>query len=130
VIGPDSLARVLLPLTIAIYAASAVLALMAGWYAWRDRLIDDRLLLVAGLLELGLLVQAVVVLVTVGDVGGGGAEQATYAAYGLTLPFIPPAVAFLAIKEKTRWAMGVIAAGAFAVAVMTGRLQQIWDLHG
>jgi hypothetical protein len=127
---PDTLFRVLFPLTIAIYAASAALALMAGWYAWRDRLIDDRLLLVAGLLELGLLVQAVVVLVTVGDVGGGGAEQATYAAYGLTLPFIPPAVAFLAIKEKTRWAMGVIAAGAFAVAVMTGRLQQIWDLHG
>jgi hypothetical protein len=127
---PDTLARVLLPLTVAIYAASAVLALMAGWYAWRDRLIDDRLLLVAGLLELGLLVQAVVVLVTVGDVGGGGAEKATYAAYGLTLPFIPPAVAFLAIKEKTRWALGVIAAGAFAVAIMTGRLQQIWDLHG
>jgi hypothetical protein len=127
---PDTLAGVLFPLTIAIYAASAALALMAGWYAWRDRLIDDRLLLVAGLLELGLLVQAVVVLVTVGDVGGDGAEKATYAAYGLTLPFIPPAVAFLAIKEKTRWAMGVIAAGAFAVAVMTGRLQQIWDLGG
>ncbi|MDF2143794.1 hypothetical protein [Knoellia sp. p5-6-4] len=120
----------LFPLTVAIYAVSAALALMAGWYAWRDRLIDDRLLLVAGLLELGLLVQAVVVLVTVGDVGGGGAEKATYAAYGLTLPFIPPAVALLAIKEKTRWAMGVIAAGAFAVAIMTGRLQQIWDLHG
>jgi hypothetical protein len=127
---PDSLARVLFPLTVAVYAASAALAVMAGWYAWRDRLIDDRLLLVAGLLELGLLVQAVVVLVTVGDVGGGGAEKATYAAYGLTLPFIPPAVALLAIKEKTRWAMGVIAAGAFAVAIMTGRLQQIWDLHG
>jgi hypothetical protein len=35
---------------------------------------------------------------------------------------------FLAIKEKTRWAMGVIVAGAFAVGVMTGRLQQIWNL--
>ncbi len=120
----------LLPLTVALYVASAVLALMAGWYAWRDRLIDDRLLLVAALLELGLLVQAVVVLVSVGDVAGGGAEKATYAAYGLTLPFVPPFVAFLAIKEKTRWAMGVVAAGAFAVAIMTGRLQQIWDLHG
>jgi len=121
---------VLFPLTVAIYVASAALATLAGWYAWRDRLIDDRLLLVAAVLELGLIVQAVVVLVSVGDVGGGGAEQATYAAYGLTLPFIPPAVAYLAIKEKTRWAMGVIAAGAFAAAIMTGRLQQIWDLHG
>ena len=120
----------LFPLTVAIYVASAALAILAGWYAWRDRLIDDRLLFVAAVLELGLIVQAVVVLVSVGDVGGGGAEQATYAAYGLTLPFIPPAVAYLAIKEKTRWAMGVIAAGAFAAAIMTGRLQQIWDLHG
>ncbi len=127
---PDSLCRVLYPLTVAIFAASAALALAAAFYAWRDRLIDDRLLLVAAVLELGLLAQAVVVLVSVGGVGGGGAEKATYAAYGLTLPFIPPAVALLAIKEKTRWAMGVIAAGAFAVAVMTGRLQQIWDLHG
>lgn len=121
---------VLYPVTLTVYAASAVLALLAGFYAWRDRLIDDRLLLVAAVLEVALLVQAVVVLVNVGEVTGDGAEKATFAAYGLTLPLIPPAVAFLAIKEKTRWSMGVIVAGAFAVAVMTGRLQQIWDLGG
>jgi hypothetical protein len=121
---------VLYPLTLSVYATSAVLALLAGFYAWRDRLIDDRLLLVAAVLEVALLVQAVVVLVNVGEVTGDGAEKATFAAYGLTLPLIPPAVAFLAIKEKTRWSMGVIVAGAFAVAVMTGRLQQIWDLGG
>lgn len=128
--SPDSLCRVLYPLTVAIFAASAALALAAAFYAWRDRLIDDRLLLVAAVLEVALLVQAVVVLVNVGEVTGAGAEKATFAAYGLTLPLIPPAVAFLAIKEKTRWSMGVIVAGAFAVAVMTGRLQQIWDLGG
>jgi hypothetical protein len=121
---------VLFPLTVAIYAASAVLAVMAALYAWRDRLVDDRLLLVAAVLELALIVQAVVVLAHVGDVAADGAEKATFAAYGLTLPFVPPAVALLAIKEKTRWAMGVVVAGAFAVAVMTGRLQQIWDLNG
>jgi hypothetical protein len=117
-------------LTVVVLVASAVLALDAGYYAWQDKLIDDRLLLVAAVLELALIVQAVVVLAGVGDLGGGGAEKATFAAYGLTLPFIPPVVAFLAIKEKTRWSMGVIAAGAFAVAVMTGRLGQIWSLHG
>ncbi len=45
-----------------------------------------------------------------------GAEKATFAAYALTLPLIPPAVAFLAIKEKTRWSMGVIVAGALAIS--------------
>ena len=120
----------LLPLTLTVYAVAALLAVMAGVYAWRDRLIDDRLLLVAAVLEVAMLVQAVLVLANVGEVGGEAAEKATFAAYGLTLPFVPPAVALLAIKEKTRWSMGVVAAGAFAVAVMTGRLQQIWDLHG
>jgi hypothetical protein len=121
---------VLFPLTVVVFVAAAALALAAGYYAWRDRLIDDRLLLVAAVLELALLVQLVISLLNVRKVPGGGAEQATFAAYSISLPFIPPAVAFLAIKEKTRWAMGVIAAGAFAVAVMTGRLQQIWDLRG
>lgn len=120
----------LLPLTLLVFAAAGALALAAGWYAWRDRLIDDRLLLVAAALELGLIVQLVLCLARLGSVTGGGAERATFAAYAIALPFIPPAVAFLAIKEKTRWSMGVIAAGAFAVAVMTGRLQQIWDLRG
>ena len=123
------LPAVLFPLTVLVFAAASVLALAAGWYAWRGRLVDDRLLLAAALLELGLLVQLVVCLANVGEVGGR-ADQATFAAYAISLPFVPPAVAFLAIKEKTRWAMGVIAAGAFAVAVMTGRLQQIWDLRG
>lgn len=120
----------LFPLTVLVFAAAGVLALAAGWYAWRDRLIDDRLLLAAAVLELGLVVQLVVCLVNLGTVTGDGAERATFAAYAISLPLVPPAVTFLAIKEKTRWAMGVIAAGAFAVAVMTGRLQQIWELHG
>jgi hypothetical protein len=121
---------VLFPLTVAVYVVAGLLAVLAGFYAWRDRLIDDRLLLTAAVLELALLAQAVLVLANVGEVSGGGSEKATFAAYGLTLPLIPPAVAFVAIKEKTRWAMGVVVAGAFAVAVMTGRLQQIWDLGG
>src|SRR5690348_977663 len=103
---------------------------MAGWYAARLRLVDDRLLLVTAVLELGLLVQLVVALAHLGRVPGGGAERATFAAYAVTLPFVPPAAVFLALKEKTRWTMGVVAVGAFAAAVMTARLQQIWGLHG
>lgn len=120
----------LYPVTVTVFAAAAVLALLAGFYAWRDRLIDDRLLLVAAILELALIVQAVAALVNVRDVAADGAEKATFAAYALTLPLIPPAIAFLAIKEKTRWSMGVIVAGALAIAIMTGRLQQIWNLGG
>ena len=118
------------PLTVVVLVAAVALMALAGWYAARSHVLDDRLLLVAAVLELGLVVQLVVALVNVGDVGGGGGEQATFASYAVTLPFLPPAAVFLALKEKTRWAMGVVAVGAFAVAVMTARLQQIWNLGG
>jgi hypothetical protein len=121
---------VLFPLTVVVLVAAVCLMGAAGWYAARSRVVDDRLLLVAAVVELGLLVQLVVCLVHLGRVPGGGAEQATFAAYAITLPFVPPAALFLALKEKTRWAMGVVAVGAFAVAVMTARLQQIWNLRG
>ncbi len=115
-------------LTVLVLLAVATLALGAAYYLWRDRLIDDRLLLAAAVVELGLLGQAVVGVVRIGGLGSG-AERATFLAYALSLPVIPPAVTLLAIKEKTRWSMGVIIAGAFAVAVMTGRLAQIWGAH-
>jgi hypothetical protein len=117
---------VLVPVTVVVLAACAVLAAAGLFYLWRDRLFDDLLLGIAAVLELGLLVQAVAAVVHVRDVAGGGAEQTTFAAYALTLPVVPPAVMFLAIKEKTRWAMGVVVGGMFAVAVMTGRMVQIW----
>jgi hypothetical protein len=120
---------VLTPVTIVVFAASALMALVALFYLWRNRILDDWLLGVAAILELGLLVQSVVALFRVGSVSGGGAEQATFAAYAFTLPVIPPAVVVLALKEKTRWAMGVIVGGVFAVAVMTARLAQIWGTH-
>jgi hypothetical protein len=121
---------VLYPLTAAVFVVAVTLMVVAGWYAARSRLLDDRLLLVAALLEIGLLVQLVVAVVHLGGVPGDAAERATFAAYAITLPFVPPAAIFLALKEKTRWAMGVVAVGAFAAAVMTARLQQIWSLRG
>jgi hypothetical protein len=121
---------VLFPLTVVVVAAAVLLMACAGWYAARSRLVDDPLLLVAAVLELGLLVQLVVGLAHLGRVPGGAGEQATFVAYAVTLPFVPPAAVFLALKEKTRWAMVVVVVGAFAAAVMTARLQQIWNLRG
>lgn len=126
------------PLTAVVVVAAVCLLAVSGWYAARRRLVDDRLLLVAAVLELGLLAQMVVCLVHLGDVpgrgaggnGGDGAEKATFAAYAITLPFVPPVAVFLALKEKTRGAMVVVGVAAFAAAVMTARLQQIWNLGG
>ncbi|MCA1783068.1 MAG: hypothetical protein ABR500_04170 [Dermatophilaceae bacterium] len=115
-------------LTVIVCAASLILMVLAGVYAYRDRLINDGLLAVAALVFLGTIVQLVIGLVRMSTISEGS-EVATFAAYLISLPFIPLMTAYLAIKEKTRWAMGSIAVGAFAVLVMTARLQQIWDLN-
>lgn len=119
----------ILGLTVAVIAASLVLMVLAGVYAYRDRLINDGLLGLAALVFLLTVVQAGIALARMSQIGSDS-ELATFAAYAITLPFLPLATTFLAIKDKSRWAMGSIAVGAFAVLVMTARLQQIWNLHG
>lgn len=116
----------LLPLTQVLVAAAALLTLVALGYTLLDRLVDNWLLGLVALVELGVVVQLVRGLVGIPDLDG---HRATFAAYLVTLPFVLAITTLGAIKDKTRWAMASVAVGAFAVVVMTLRLQQIWDLH-
>jgi len=116
---------VIAPVSYAVVALSTVLFAVAVYYAVRDKLIDDKLLAIAALVEVGLLVQLVAGLIGLGEIGDN-TEKATYVAYLVSLPVIPVGTVLLAIKEKSRWAMGSLAVGAFAVAVMTARCLQIW----
>jgi hypothetical protein len=120
---------VIAPLTYAVVGLAIVLCAVAVYYAVRDKLVDDRLLAVAALLELGLLIQLVTGLLGMGRIEDP-TEKATFVAYLVTLPVIPVGAALLTIKEKSRWAMGSLAVGGFAVAVMAARLLQIWNLYG
>lgn len=117
------------PTAYGIVALAAVLCVVSVYYAVRDKLIDNLVVLLALAVEVALVVQLALGLTGVGRIDDG-AEQATYIAYLITLPLIPVGTAFLAIKEKSRWAMGALAVGAFAVAVMSARLLQIWNLNG
>lgn len=119
----------LVPLTTVVIVAVGVLGVMALVYMLINRLVDDAMLLVTALVELSLLVLVVVSAIAQGKVTGTG-QGATMLAYALTLPLIPPAVVFIALKEKTRWSMGVVIAGAFTVGVMAYRILQIWHVHG
>ena len=92
------------PVSYAVVALATVLFVVAVYYAVRDKLIDDRLLAVAALVEVGLLVQLVAGLVGLGEIGDS-TERATFAAYLVSLPVIPIGTVLLAIK-KSRWTMG------------------------
>lgn len=119
----------LVPLTTVVIVAVGVLGLQSLAYLVLDRLVDDLMLIVTAVLELTLLVLVVVSAIAMREVSGQG-EGATMLAYALTLPILPPLVVFIALKEKTRWAMGVVLAGAFTVGVMAYRILQIWQTHG
>lgn len=122
------LSAVLLPLTQVLVAAAILLAAVACGYALFDRLIGNVVFGLAALVELGVLIQLVRGLFGITSLDGT-ATKATFTAYLVTLPFVLAITVWSAIKDKTRWAMASIAVGSFAVAVMTLRLQQIWDLH-
>lgn len=116
------------PLTIALLAGCAVLALLAGHHLLRARLVDDPLVITCGVVELALVGQLVVGLVRSGAIGDGS-ERATFVAYLFTVLVVLPVVLWIAIKEKTQWAMAVVLGGAVVVAILVARIQQIWTLN-
>ncbi|GAB3133372.1 hypothetical protein [Microbispora hainanensis] len=103
--------------------AALVLALVSLITAVRNRPMGPVLLAGLGLLELAVLVQAGLALADLGHV----AEKATFIGYLLGTVVIPPAAMWWGRAERTRWGPVVITVAAFTVAVMTGRLLQIWN---
>jgi hypothetical protein len=113
------------------YAVTALAVLWCGlcaWLGWRDRLINDGVLLVAAVLEIGLVVLAVLAVARFRQIDPA-AEGATFLAYALSLPAVPPFATLLAIREKSRWSMIVGVVAGFTVAVMAARIAQIWSLY-
>jgi hypothetical protein len=119
---------VLAPLTVSLLVACGVLGLLAAHHLIRNRLIDDPVVLGAAAIEIALLVQLVVGLARSGAIGNGS-ERATFIAYLFTVLVVLPVTVWIAIKEKTQWAMGVVLGGAVVVAILVVRLQQVWSLN-
>ena len=57
-------------------------------------------------------------------------ERAVFFAYLGTVPFVAPVPTLLALKEKTRSSMAVVAGGAVVIGVLVARLAQIWYAGG
>lgn len=113
-------------LAAALIGGSLLLAALCVITAVRNRPMGMALLAGLGVLELAVLAQAVIGIVHVTR-GEGPAETATFIGYLVAMAVIPPAAAFWALAERTRWGPAVAAVACFAVPVMTGRLLQIWQ---
>ena len=118
----------IIPVSIGVVVLAGAWMLVAAVYAARSRLIDDLLLGLTALPEVGLIVLAVLAAKGFRDIDRSS-EGATFLAYALSLPVVPVFASLLAIREKSRWAMGVMAVAGFTVAVMTARIYQIWNLY-
>jgi hypothetical protein len=116
-------------LTVVVLVTATALGLLAIVYAVTRRIVDDRMLLVVGVLEVALLAQVVVGLAQ-GIPRTTDFEKPVFFAYLLTVPFIAPVAVFLALKEKTRSAMLVVLGAAVVVGVLVARLVQIWGPGG
>jgi hypothetical protein len=116
-------------LTAVLYLSCGILAALAAWGIVRDAVLDDRMLAALTVMELALIGQAAAGLAQ-GLNRPGGWEKAVFFAYALSVPFVPPLAAYLALKEKTRWGMGVLLLASGVVAVFVVRLAQIWGSGG
>ncbi|NRQ33009.1 hypothetical protein HII36_14330 [Nonomuraea sp. NN258] len=109
-----------------VIVGSLLLALASLIVAIRDRAMGMVLLVGFAVLEVTLLVQAGFVIAAVSG-GEGPADKGTLFGYLAGQALIPPAGVFLALAERSRWGSAILVVAGFAVAVMTGRLLQIWQ---
>jgi hypothetical protein len=86
-------------------------------------------LVVAGVLEAILLVQAAVAAAALVD-GDRPPDTATFVSYLVGVVLVPVAGVLWARTERTRWAGTVLAVAGAVVGVMVWRLLQLWEATG
>ncbi|MGC5011661.1 hypothetical protein ACLQ2R_12930 [Streptosporangium sp. DT93] len=114
------------PLATGLIVLSLVIGLWALLNTARDRAMGRVLPVALAVLELGLLVQAGVVVAALTR-GEGPSGTATLIGYLAGTVLIPPVALFLGYAERSRWGSAVIAVAGCAVAGMVGRLLQVWQ---
>ncbi|MDP4508828.1 hypothetical protein [Nonomuraea turcica] len=109
-----------------VIVGSLVLMLASAIVAIRNRPMGMVLLIGFAVLEVAVLVQLGFVIAAVAR-GEGPEDKVTLWGYLAGQVVIPPAGVFLALAERSRWGSAILAVAGFAIAVMTGRLLQIWQ---
>jgi hypothetical protein len=113
-------------LVVAITVVALLLVLLGLASTLARRRIGLVHLVVAGVLEALLLVQAVLAVVALAG-GDTPPETATFAGYLAGVVLVPVAGSLWARTERTRWAGTVMAVAGAVVAVMVWRLLQLWE---
>lgn len=108
--------------------AAGVLA-VAGWRAYRDREVQRTELILAGALELALLVYLVFRIVDLAR-GHHPSSLGVLVVYLVATALVMPVAAGFALAERSRWGPVVLAFGALVVCVLFARINQLWSPRG
>ncbi|WP_457206863.1 hypothetical protein [Nocardioides sp. P5_C9_2] len=111
------------PLQTVLIVAALVLALVTGGYVALDRSPDRVLIALLGLLEIGLVVQAVIGIAQL--VGGSGDPSITFVGYLLAALVVLPLGLLWSLGERSRGATAVLIVALLTVAFLVVRLEQI-----
>ena len=103
-----------------------IVGLLCVAVALSGRAPNDLTVFAIGAVELLLLVQVVISIVApvVGNQPTG--DLLEYWIYLVTAVIIPPAATLWALIARSRWSTAILAAAAFAIAIMIWRMSQIW----
>lgn len=114
------------PLQTTLIVASLLLAVVAGVYVALDRGPDNAVVALAGLLELGVIAQAVI---GIAQVAGDDdvASPVTFIGYLLAAVVVLPLGVLWSLAERSRGATAVLIVAAVTVAFLVLRVVQ---LHG
>lgn len=111
------------------YVVIAAALVYAAWCLYalvRNRVPREPHVVGAGVVELLLLVQLIVVLVMLA-VEGAPDQLGVFIAYLVVSLVVLPIGLLWALAEKSRWGTGVLLIAALAVPVVVVRLQQLWE---
>lgn len=91
-----------------------------------DRLPNDALFALLGLVELGLLVDLVLGVVRVLSQPHAGVSVATYVGYLIAAVVLPPAAVLWSLADRSRGGTGVLLVAVLVVPFLFLRLGQVW----
>jgi hypothetical protein len=108
---------------IAIAVLAGVLCLVLGFVG---RVPNDLTMGATALVELLLIIQFVVALVSPALGNNAAGDLLIFYVYMVSALLVPAAAAFWALIDRTRWSTVVLGVACLAIAVMVFRMNEIW----